>query len=68
MKLLTAVAAAALGIGTLLAPMAAGATQIHASRTAWVAEIQKAQPTPPAPEELEEEPLVARQGIQDDGV
>lgn len=68
MKLLPAVAAAALGIGTLLAPMAAGATQMHASRTAWVAELQQAHPAPPAPEELDEEPLVARQGIQDDGV
>ncbi|MEA5423999.1 hypothetical protein [Synechococcus sp. CCY9202] len=68
MKLLPVLAAAALGLGTLLTPIAAGATQIQASHAAWMAELHQAQPAPPAPEELEEEPMVARRGVPDDGV
>ncbi|MEB3264438.1 MAG: hypothetical protein VKJ66_08725 [Synechococcus sp.] len=66
MNLLPALTATALGLAALLAPLTAGAAQ--APLGGWVAEVQQAQPAPPAQEELEGEPVVARRGLPDDSV
>ncbi|MFM7676282.1 MAG: hypothetical protein ACKO5F_12040 [Synechococcus sp.] len=66
MNLLPVLTATALGFAALQTPFHAGIAQSPLG--GWVAEVQQAQPAPPAREELEGEPLVARRGVPDDGV